>query len=190
VPRVWIRTRMCAKLKQLWWIRVITKLPNSEQSYKGKVKTHKYINRQSQSTTLSQRFSNWPIASYFPCGNLNSCFTKFYDPDIEDGTEKYDAVNKYEYTITDNSVQGRTYMTWTNLNSYTTSSNEVNITWLLFIVYREMGSISLFVVFHLIFLFFTSVKIWSSIRYTDASCSMLKMNELWWIYFFWHFTGF
>jgi hypothetical protein len=34
-----------------WWIRVITKLPNSEQSYKGIVKTHKYINRQNQSTT-------------------------------------------------------------------------------------------------------------------------------------------
>jgi hypothetical protein len=32
-------------------IRVITKLPNSEQSYKGKVKTHKYINRKNQSTT-------------------------------------------------------------------------------------------------------------------------------------------
>ena len=32
-------------------IRVITKLPNSEQSYKGKVKTHKYINRQNQPTT-------------------------------------------------------------------------------------------------------------------------------------------
>ena len=32
-------------------IRVITKLPNSEQSYKGKVKTQKYINRQNQSTT-------------------------------------------------------------------------------------------------------------------------------------------
>ena len=32
-------------------IRVITKLPNSEQSYKGKVKTHYYINRQNQSTT-------------------------------------------------------------------------------------------------------------------------------------------
>ena len=27
------------------YIRVITKLPNSEQSYKGKVKTHKYINK-------------------------------------------------------------------------------------------------------------------------------------------------
>jgi len=32
-------------------IRVITNLPNSEQSYKGKVKTHNYINRQNQSTT-------------------------------------------------------------------------------------------------------------------------------------------
>jgi hypothetical protein len=31
--------------------RVIAKLPNSEQSYKGKVKTHNYINRQIQSTT-------------------------------------------------------------------------------------------------------------------------------------------
>jgi hypothetical protein len=29
----------------------ITKLQNSEQSYKGKVKTHNYINRQNQSTT-------------------------------------------------------------------------------------------------------------------------------------------
>ena len=33
------------------YIRVITKLPNSAQSYKGKVKTHNYINRQNQSTT-------------------------------------------------------------------------------------------------------------------------------------------
>jgi hypothetical protein len=32
-------------------IKVITKLPNSEQSYKGKVKSHNYINRQNQSTT-------------------------------------------------------------------------------------------------------------------------------------------
>jgi hypothetical protein len=31
-----------------YWIRVITKLPNSEQSYKGKVQTHNYINRQNQ----------------------------------------------------------------------------------------------------------------------------------------------
>jgi hypothetical protein len=33
-------------------IKVITKLPNSEQSYKGKVKTHNYINRQNQSITI------------------------------------------------------------------------------------------------------------------------------------------
>ena len=32
-------------------IKVKTKLPNSEQSYKGKVQTHNYINRQNQSTT-------------------------------------------------------------------------------------------------------------------------------------------
>jgi ribosome-binding protein aMBF1 (putative translation factor) len=32
-------------------IRVITKLPNSEQSHKGKAKTHNYTNRQNQSTT-------------------------------------------------------------------------------------------------------------------------------------------
>ena len=32
-------------------IRVIAKLPNTEQSSRGKVKTHKSINRQNQSTT-------------------------------------------------------------------------------------------------------------------------------------------
>jgi hypothetical protein len=35
-------------------IKVITKLPNSEQSYKGKVKTHNCINRQ-----ISQQPENW-----------------------------------------------------------------------------------------------------------------------------------
>ena len=39
------------ELRAILQIRVITKLPNSEQSYKGKVKTHNYINRQNQSTT-------------------------------------------------------------------------------------------------------------------------------------------
>jgi hypothetical protein len=41
-------------------IRVTTKLPNSEQSYKGKVKTHKYINRQNQSTTENYENHNDP----------------------------------------------------------------------------------------------------------------------------------
>ena len=39
------------ELRTILQIKVITKLPNSEQSYKGKVKTHNYINRQNQSTT-------------------------------------------------------------------------------------------------------------------------------------------
>ena len=43
-------------------IRVITKLPNSEQSYKGKVKTHKY-----QTDKISQQPEN--------CENRN-------DPDL------------------------------------------------------------------------------------------------------------
>ena len=38
-------------IKEMFYIRVITKLPNSEQSYKGKVKTHNVIYRQNQSTT-------------------------------------------------------------------------------------------------------------------------------------------
>jgi hypothetical protein len=39
-------------------IRVITKLPNSEKSCKGKVKTH--INRQNQSTTVNCENRNDP----------------------------------------------------------------------------------------------------------------------------------
>jgi hypothetical protein len=38
-------------------IRVITKLPNSEQSNKGKVKTHKSLNRQKESTTGNLDFT-------------------------------------------------------------------------------------------------------------------------------------
>jgi hypothetical protein len=41
-------------------IRVITKLPNSVQSYKGKVKTRKYINRHNQSTTGKLWKPLWP----------------------------------------------------------------------------------------------------------------------------------
>jgi hypothetical protein len=62
-------------------IRVITKLPNSEQSYKGKFKIIKYINRQNQSTTgkmwkrndpnLVQAFlKKWWVESDFKASNL------------------------------------------------------------------------------------------------------------------------
>ena len=53
-------------------IRVITKLPNSEQSYKGKVKTHKYINRQNQSTTGKL----WNISLSF-CSILYNIFNLY-----------------------------------------------------------------------------------------------------------------
>ena len=43
--------KVLLKFKNYNIIRVRIKLPNSEQSYKGKVKTHNYINRQNQSTT-------------------------------------------------------------------------------------------------------------------------------------------
>ena len=41
-------------------IKVITKLPNSEQPHKGKVKTHNHINRQNQSTTGKLWKPQWP----------------------------------------------------------------------------------------------------------------------------------
>jgi hypothetical protein len=48
-------------------IGVITKLPNSEQSCKGKVKTDNYINRQNQSTTENWENRNGPdLVQAFP----------------------------------------------------------------------------------------------------------------------------
>lgn len=52
-------------------------------------------------------------------------FDLFYDPDIENITEKYDAVNKYEYAITDDSIEGKMYMTWASLTDFTTSAHKV-----------------------------------------------------------------
>ena len=62
-------------------IRVTTKLPNSEQSYKGKVKTRNYINRQNQSATENCENRNdldlvqvclkkWWVESDFKAPNL------------------------------------------------------------------------------------------------------------------------
>jgi len=51
-------------------IRVITKLPNSEQSYKGKVKTHKYINRQNHPDLVQAFLKKWWVESDFKAPNL------------------------------------------------------------------------------------------------------------------------
>ena len=49
-------------------VRVITKLPSSEQSNKGKVKTHNYINRQNQSTTGKGKMTEWYVLLRNPFG--------------------------------------------------------------------------------------------------------------------------
>jgi hypothetical protein len=49
--KVFLMSTLLERFRTFLPINVITKLPNSEQSYKGKVKTHNYINRQNQSTT-------------------------------------------------------------------------------------------------------------------------------------------
>ena len=56
-------------------LRVITKLPNSEQSYKGKVKTHNYINRQTVKTVMTLTWyrhflKKWWVESDFKAPNL------------------------------------------------------------------------------------------------------------------------
>ena len=67
----------------MWLIRVITKLPNSEQSSKGKVKIHKYITRTDK---ISQQPEN--------CENridpdLVQAFLKMLDSYREHGQMKY-----------------------------------------------------------------------------------------------------
>ena len=57
-----VLSHLSLKVFYLYYIRVITKLPNSEQPYKGKVKTHKYIKKK-----ISQQPEN--------CENRN-------DPDL------------------------------------------------------------------------------------------------------------
>jgi hypothetical protein len=57
---------MISLASKFYEIRVITKLPNSEQSYKGKVKTHKYINRQmSQQPENGENRSDPDLAQAF-----------------------------------------------------------------------------------------------------------------------------
>jgi hypothetical protein len=56
---------LCRSLSVLFL--VITKLPNTEQSSKGKGKTHKSINRENQSTTGKLRNRNGPdLVQAFP----------------------------------------------------------------------------------------------------------------------------
>lgn len=47
---------------------------------------------------------------------------QFYDPDMTDPIFKYDAIHKYEWSVTDNSVSGKVFIQWTDLVSFNVQS--------------------------------------------------------------------
>nr|XP_034301655.1 uncharacterized protein LOC105322112 [Crassostrea gigas] len=50
---------------------------------------------------------------------------EFYDPDIQDSTEKYSVVDKYEWAITDQSDVGRTHTIWNKVLNPQISQNKM-----------------------------------------------------------------
>lgn len=50
---------------------------------------------------------------------------EFYDPDMQDATEKYSVVDKYEWAITDQSDIGRTHTIWNQVLNPKISQNKV-----------------------------------------------------------------
>ena len=58
--RVLLQIKEKFTIRMLLQIRVITKLPNTKQSSKGKGKTHKSTNRQNQSTSGKLGKPQWP----------------------------------------------------------------------------------------------------------------------------------
>lgn len=50
---------------------------------------------------------------------------EFYDPDMQDATEKYSVVDKYEWAITDQSNIGRTHTIWNQVLNPQISQNKV-----------------------------------------------------------------
>ena len=53
-------------------------------------------------------------------------FDRFYDPDIVSPTDKYNVVDKYEYTIADNSTNGKVHTQWDTITA-TPSAQKVQI---------------------------------------------------------------
>ncbi|XP_033751510.1 LOW QUALITY PROTEIN: uncharacterized protein LOC117335547 [Pecten maximus] len=50
---------------------------------------------------------------------------RFYDPDIPDPTAKFEAIEKYEWAITDNSVRGKIFTKWTDLTTFTIGTSKL-----------------------------------------------------------------
>jgi hypothetical protein len=44
-------------------------------------------------------------------------FDQFYDPDVISPGDKYSAVDKYEYAISDNSTNGNVHTRWTTITA-------------------------------------------------------------------------
>ena len=103
-------------------IRVITKLSNSEQSYKGKVKTHNYINRQNQSAT-GKLWNDPDLVQAFLNGGLNQILKRqtsrsHYGSKVPAVTI---TVFKYRNKIGKNSCQSSTIFSEVNVKNIFTS---------------------------------------------------------------------
>lgn len=52
---------------------------------------------------------------------------RFYDPDVADTTLKFDVVDEYEWTITDNSHDGHIHKSWESVETYNIVNGQVSI---------------------------------------------------------------
>ncbi|XP_069133969.1 uncharacterized protein [Argopecten irradians] len=50
---------------------------------------------------------------------------QFFDPDISDNTAKFDAMDKYEWAITDDSTKGKIFTKWIDLDTFTVSGSKM-----------------------------------------------------------------
>lgn len=66
---------------------------------------------------------------------------EFYDPDMQDATEKYSVVDKYEWAITDQSDVGRTHTIWNQVLNPQISQNKVR-TYTLLAVYLIFNQVN------------------------------------------------
>jgi len=53
--------------------------------------------------------------------------TRFFDPDITSMSEKYEAIEKYEWTVTDNSNSGKIFTKWTTLDDAQITINGADV---------------------------------------------------------------
>ena len=52
-------------------------------------------------------------------------FDRFYDPDIEDTSEKYDVIYKYEWAFSDFGTKDKLYSEWKSIPGITSGTDKV-----------------------------------------------------------------